>query len=183
MSSWHLLLVDLDGFKQINDTFGHHAGDHLLQVAAERMRHIAAGAGLAARLGGDEFAIALPRGLSDTRQMARTLIEAISRPVHYEGKELRIAASIGIASSVNIDQSTEEFGICKRADLALYAAKRAGKRQYRVFDATLAVSLPNAGRRKTDINPAETALGEVAERLGLAGPKNQEPNKQGYAAR
>jgi diguanylate cyclase (GGDEF)-like protein len=126
-----LLLIDLDHFKQVNDTLGHDAGDALLVETARRLRNIARKADVVARLGGDEFAILL----SDTAVPSAVDIachriqEAFDRPILYEGREMRTSPSIGVAL-FPMDGTTQDQ-LYKSADLALYEAKRSGRRTWR----------------------------------------------------
>ncbi len=121
-----LLIMDLDRFKEVNDSLGHHWGDMLLQQAAARLRESLRESDTVARLGGDEFAVILP-GIDDrdlVERMARKLLEALDRPFVIEGRILRIGASVGAAVSPvhGEDVST----LIRHADGAMYAAKRGG---------------------------------------------------------
>ncbi len=112
-----LLLVDLDGFKEINDALGHEAGDALLREVALRLTSRAGPADLIARLGGDEFAIVLASD-ADTNLVAERLRERIGEPLEVGGITLRISASIGIA------EGSDLAALLRHADLAMYEAKR-----------------------------------------------------------
>ena len=123
-----LLHLDLDNFKQINDTMGHAAGDAVLRHAAEVMRAATAPDWVAGRFGGDEFVVLIPDAPSDAelRELAQSIICNMSKPFLYEAQICNFAASIGIAvSDVGQIADAELFG---NADLALYAAKEAGGR-------------------------------------------------------
>ncbi|WP_206455609.1 diguanylate cyclase domain-containing protein [Aurantimonas marina] len=127
-----LLLVDLDGFKQVNDTYGHALGDECLKEVALRLRNACPQAELVARIGGDEFGILLGAHL-DQRAMeefARAIVEGLSRPVDRRGHSLKLGASVGIAR-VEACTPSELF---IHADAALYAAKAAGRNRFRMFD-------------------------------------------------
>lgn len=129
-----LLLLDLDGFKAINDTHGHLTGDRLLQAVARRLRECRTRHGLIARLGGDEFAVlqldtAQP---AQARTLADEIIAALRVPFGIDGKILRVGASVGI--SLLQDAAGSLDVVLQQADAALYEAKRAGKGQARVFD-------------------------------------------------
>jgi diguanylate cyclase (GGDEF)-like protein len=121
-----ILLIDLDGFKKINDTHGHAAGDQLLVAVATRLLSAVRGADTVARLGGDEFAVLLD-GMDaeeDVYAVADRLLEDIQAPVPYNGTELHPRASIGVAmwrGDINVDQ------LMHNADVAMYAAKMSGK--------------------------------------------------------
>jgi diguanylate cyclase (GGDEF)-like protein len=124
-------LIDLDGFKQVNDTRGHHVGDALLiEVAARLHRHAGDGA-IIGRLGGDEFVILIPQIANDAAMSARMtgLLAGLSLPAEIEGEPARIAASLGFATC---PANGEDFDtLLHAADEALYAAKRSGKAQAR----------------------------------------------------
>ncbi|MGX6607315.1 putative bifunctional diguanylate cyclase/phosphodiesterase [Micromonosporaceae bacterium Da 78-11] len=125
------LLVDLDGFKNVNDTLGHAAGDELLQVVAERLRGCVRDDDTVARLGGDEFAIVVRRDAADAAVMvAQRLIEAVRRPVRVGGQEVTISASVGIA---RLGDQADADELLADADIAMYAAKAAGKARHEVF--------------------------------------------------
>lgn len=121
-----LLLLDLDRFKEVNDTLGHDAGDRLLQVVAARLRGQVRQGDLIARLGGDEFAIlqADARDAEMADGLARRLVAALSQTCEIEGHRLRIGASIGIALAP--DHSVEGERLVRLADRALYRAKAEG---------------------------------------------------------
>ncbi|MDQ0571163.1 diguanylate cyclase (GGDEF)-like protein/PAS domain S-box-containing protein [Variovorax paradoxus] len=125
-----LLTVDLDDFKAVNDSYGHHAGDSLLRQAAERLRHCVRDTDFVARLGGDEFAVGLPglRRPDDAGEMARRLIAVLSQPFDMDGPSVVIGASVGI--SVAPDDGTSAYQITKASDVALYRAKAAGRGTY-----------------------------------------------------
>jgi len=122
-----LLLIDLDGFKAVNDTLGHHAGDILLHELARRMRDAVRETDLVARLGGDEFAVLL-EGMHDGEALQRLvgrLLADLAQPVDCEGSPAAVSASIGIALAPE-DGATPE-GLLRCADRAMYAAKAAGR--------------------------------------------------------
>jgi diguanylate cyclase (GGDEF)-like protein len=118
-----VLLIDLDGFKPINDTYSHAAGDAVLVAVARRLESLAGESGVAARLGGDEFALALPALTSDRAalRLAGYAIREISRPIPFGEKSLRIAASVGIGLSGIAGDSVA--GLCSAADRAMFRAK------------------------------------------------------------
>lgn len=126
-----LLFIDLDGFKQVNDMHGHHAGDLLLAQAAERLRLCVRESDTLARLGGDEFTIILndAREREAVAQLAGKIVESIAQPFDLEGQSVQIGASIGIARYPDDAPSKEMLLIV--ADKAMYAAKAAGKNTYR----------------------------------------------------
>lgn len=128
-----LLLVDLDGFKAVNDTFGHVVGDECLKAAAERLAGGCGEAELVARVGGDEFAVLLGSHLDRgaVSGVARGIIERMGKPVAVRGQSLRLGASVGIAFA-GAGSPCELFA---QADTALYAAKAAGRNTFRIFKA------------------------------------------------
>ena len=122
-----LLLVDLDGFKQINDTLGHHAGDAILKSFAALVARKKGPQDLAARLGGDEFAVALPGGdLEAGRALARELLEGVKTPVEIDGAAASYGASIGVVARERSGEPME--ALVRRADEAMYEIKRQRKR-------------------------------------------------------
>ena len=133
-----LLYVDLDRFKQINDSLGHHVGDLLLQAVAQRLRGLVRGSDIIARMGGDEFAILVSamENQSDVDQLATKLVESLSAP--YAGLEgqpdlrLQTSPSIGIAFFPR--DGHDVATLCRHADAAMYASKRAGRGRYTYYD-------------------------------------------------
>ena len=126
-----LLLIDLDHFKQVNDTLGHDAGDALLVETARRLRTIARKADVVARLGGDEFAILLADTAvpSAVDIACRRIQDAFDAPIRHEGHEMRTSPSIGVALFPHDGTTQDE--LYKSADLALYEAKRSGRHTWR----------------------------------------------------
>ncbi|UIJ70435.1 bifunctional diguanylate cyclase/phosphodiesterase [Aurantimonas sp. HBX-1] len=136
-----LLLLDLDGFKDINDSHGHAVGDHCLQVIAERLNSLDAEKALVARIGGDEFAMLLAGHPSSevSRQLAEQVIVTVAKPIEWLGHTLELTTSIGITrGSDGANAGTD--GLLLEADLALYAAKDAGRNQIVMFDNSLKVA-------------------------------------------
>lgn len=127
-----VLLLDLDGFKEVNDTLGHPAGDHVLIEVAKRLRNICGRAVLLARLGGDEFVVLMngndPFAASE---LAKAVVAAISRPFEFLGKPVEVGVSIGISLSPQHSGLPDE--LLGAADLALYRAKAAGKGRFELF--------------------------------------------------
>jgi diguanylate cyclase (GGDEF)-like protein len=116
-----LLLMDLDRFKDINDTLGHQNGDHLLRDMADRLKQALPEASLIARLGGDEFAVLLAAGAEAAGQTARRLLAALRQPLELGGLTLDMGVSLGIA--VAPDHATDATMLIQRADVAMYLAK------------------------------------------------------------
>jgi diguanylate cyclase (GGDEF)-like protein/PAS domain S-box-containing protein len=128
-----LLLIDLDRFKEVNDTLGHHAGDLLFRECGARIRGMCRESDLAARLGGDEFALLVPDSPSPRAggALADKLLVAFDKPFMLEGREARLSASIGIA--VCPGDATKSDDLLKKADLALYRSKGEGRNCYHYF--------------------------------------------------
>lgn len=140
-----LLLIDLDRFKPVNDTLGHPAGDRLLKLVAERLRHLLADHEFAGRLGGDEFAILL-RSLPDPARvelLCEAVIARITEPFEIEGHLIRIGASLGSALGPRDGSSVET--LVRHADLALYRAKADGRGCHRRYAPAL---LAESNRRR-----------------------------------
>ncbi len=127
-----VMYLDLDGFKQVNDTLGHGAGDALLKTVAGRLTSTVREEDTVARLGGDEFVIALPhiRSAGDAATMAMKVIDAVSQPYDIEGQAVCMTTSAGIGIYPAHGEDVES--LMKSADMALYEAKRAGKNGYRI---------------------------------------------------
>ena len=130
-----VLMLDLDDFKPVNDTYGHHAGDLLLISVAERLSGCLAGTDVAARLGGDEFAV-LVRTVADREQIQRIadrIIATMSDPFYLDDAKINVTVSmsIGIART---DETVTLTDLMRRADSAMYSAKRAGKGQWVLHD-------------------------------------------------
>lgn len=137
-SSFGLMHIDLDYFKQVNDSLGHAAGDAVLRNVAEVLTLETRTTDLVARVGGDEFVVVLP-GLSDRivlTQIGLRIIDRISQPTDFEGNKCRISASIGLTVSTNYIAADIERMLAD-ADAALYASKRAGRSQVQFFEPQL----------------------------------------------
>jgi diguanylate cyclase (GGDEF)-like protein len=131
-----VMLIDLDHFKEINDTLGHHAGDRLLQEVAERLDATVDERDTVARLGGDEFGVLVPDcpGHDAAGAVAQTLLGQLREPFSIDGLTLEVDASIGIALSPEHGNDVEQLN--QRADIAMYAAKEGG-RGYVMFEPQL----------------------------------------------
>ena len=136
-----LLYIDIDEFKGINDSLGHHVGDELLKTVANRIRGCIKQSDLIARLGGDEFAV-IQTGVKSVADVAelrrRRIYEAIRQPYQCLGHQLSTDASIGIALAPQ--DGTELDQLIKNADLAMYAAKSGGRRTHRFFEPAMDAS-------------------------------------------
>lgn len=127
-----LLYLDLDGFKAVNDRFGHAAGDFVLRETAARIRARIREEDTAARLGGDEFCIVVDKlhGVEDATKLAESLLTAIQKPLFWEGEEIRTGGSFGIALCPQHGEVPEV--LLGRADQAMYAAKTEGRNRVRI---------------------------------------------------
>jgi two-component system, cell cycle response regulator len=131
-STMAVMVLDLDGFKQVNDTLGHDAGDTLLRMVANRLVAAVRQQDTVARLGGDEFVIALWElsQADDVARLASKVIQAVSQSYRIQGRDVNITASVGVGIYPTHGDAVET--LMKRADLALYDAKRAGKNGFRI---------------------------------------------------
>ena len=122
-----LILIDLDNFKEINDTLGHHAGDKLLREIARRLAARMVDPDLLVRLGGDEFALLITLGpVEDGRQVTKRILDRVMQPLVVDGARVRVDASAGVAE--RDDASVRVVDLLRRADVAMYAAKDAHSR-------------------------------------------------------
>jgi diguanylate cyclase (GGDEF)-like protein len=151
-----VLFLDLDGFKLVNDSLGHRAGDELLVRTAERLRGAVRDTDMVARLGGDEFVIVLDN-LDEPDQAvtaAQRVAEQLSRPFRLAGQDTVIGGSVGIA--VSSDGHTTVDDLLRQADMAMYAAKASGRNRYVAFDDSMSrqaegrLSVVNALRHALD---------------------------------
>lgn len=138
-----MLFIDLDHFKRLNDTLGHHKGDLLLKQSSTRVKGCVRESDTVSRFGGDEFVVLLSDlGASDVtvaalraRAIAEDIISALSQPQDLEGFSFRCTASVGVVLFCDAGQSVDD--LLKRADMAMYAAKSAGRNVVRFFDPTM----------------------------------------------
>ncbi|SEP26975.1 putative bifunctional diguanylate cyclase/phosphodiesterase [Trujillonella endophytica] len=155
-----LLFVDLDGFKAVNDRFGHACGDAVLRATATRMLSAVRAGDTVCRLGGDEFVV-LVEQVEDERELvllAERLVAAVSRPVHIDGVDVRVGASIGVA--VSRDGGTDTDVFFAEADTAAYRAKARGRGRAEVFDDDLRRQLSARAETEAAI-AAGLAAGEM----------------------
>jgi diguanylate cyclase (GGDEF)-like protein/PAS domain S-box-containing protein len=132
-----VLFIDLDRFKNINDTLGHDAGDHVLKEVAQRLRSCLRASDTVGRLGGDEFVVLLeepPRPLN-AAVVAQKMLVALGKPFPVQGQEFHITASIGISSYP--DDGTDMQTLMKNADIAMYRAKEQGKNNFQFYSAQI----------------------------------------------
>jgi len=146
-----IVYLDLDLFKNVNDTMGHVVGDQVLIEMARRLQHVCSNNDTLARIGGDEFMILLTK--LDTRSpletIARTLIESISEPIKLQTQEITIGASAGICRYPEHGKTGSE--LVKNADIAMYKAKEIGRNQYYVFTEELSRSLSERLQLQKDL--------------------------------
>jgi len=131
-----VLLLDLDGFKRVNDSLGHAAGDALLRVVGQRIANTVRAGETVARLGGDEFAIVIEsvRDDEDPKTLAERLLRVVSAPITVHGREVAVNVSIGIAVA---ERGDDGDAVLRSADIAMYSAKTSGKHCARVFDPSM----------------------------------------------
>lgn len=131
-----VLMIDLDRFKQVNDSLGHPVGDIFLKRVGERLLNLAAPEDFVARLGGDEFVVLRSGGREEAAAFAADAVESLSQPYLLDGVRLMIGASIGVAMAPEDGANGDE--LLRSADMALYAAKDAGRGVFRFFDYAMA---------------------------------------------
>jgi len=149
-----LFFIDLDRFKNINDSLGHGAGDQLLKVMASRLRELLRDSDLVARLGGDEFVVLLD-GTVDAAALAhvaRKALAAIAEPVLIESRSYQVTGSIGI--SLYPDDGADAATLLKNADAAMYLAKDSGKNNYQFYTAQLAAHSAQQFALEADLRAA-----------------------------
>jgi len=149
-----LLFIDLDEFKQINDSLGHDAGDQVLVEVGRRLTEVARRVDTVARLGGDEF-VMLCVHLSDDddlRLIGDRVVRAIGQPLTIAGKDLTITGSVGAV--VSADPQLHPGELLRQADVALYDAKRAGRNRFQVFDPDLHRRAPSTAGRVAELTDA-----------------------------
>ena len=135
-----LLLVDLDNFKAINDNFGHHAGDRVLQAFGDRIGSALPAGAVLARFGGDEFAVILPDiAPANAAALAGELLTLFRRPFAHDGASIDLRASVGVAGFP--EHATDAEELVKSADIALYSAKGGGRAMVRTFEPAMRATL------------------------------------------
>jgi diguanylate cyclase (GGDEF)-like protein/PAS domain S-box-containing protein len=148
-----VMFLDIDNFKNINDSLGHDAGDRLLQTVAQRIVQTSRSSDTVARLGGDEFGVLL-EGIgtpAEVQRVADALIESLGAPFSLDGREVRVTASIGVAFSAT---DTTAKALLSNADLAMYHAKAAGKNRHVAFQPQMQTLLHERLRLEADIGRA-----------------------------
>ena len=153
-----VLLLDLDDFKLVNDTFGHGAGDELLMQVGSRLAGLLRHDDTAARLGGDEFAICAEFDGSETdavTALAERVLDVFAAPFAVADTDMKISATVGIASTRSTSESNAA-DLLREADLALYAAKNAGKRTFRFYEPSLHQAVLMRVQERTELEQAIT---------------------------
>ncbi len=175
-----LLMLDLDRFKQVNDTLGHNAGDKLVQEVGERLRSLVRETDTVARIGGDEFAIVQisPKGEADVRRLCERIINIIRKPFIIGEREARVGVSIGaVFATKEVSEASE---LLRKADITMYRAKAAGRDCYRIFteamdadvqrrdqiESSLRAELRDGSRLQLHFQPVIGCRGKV---IGLEG--------------
>ena len=148
-----VLFVDLDGFKPINDSLGHAAGDLVLKEVGLRLRNVARGSDTVARIGGDEFVLLMENlsDVADSIKLAQRIVLALARPLQLVEQQVQVASSVGIAHSPAHGPSDK---LMAHADLAMYAAKVAGGNTYAVFEPEMAAHAGQQLSLKFDLSCA-----------------------------
>ena len=154
-----ILMLDLDGFKPVNDTFGHPKGDAVLKTVARRLTDVLGEAGIVGRLGGDEFGIVLhdAQNRGAVSELGDLLIARVSEPYLLDGMSVRIGLSVGGAFGPSDGDTIDD--LIKKADLALYEAKAAGRGAYRHFQTSMLTEAENRLKLEHDLRQA-LALGQ-----------------------
>jgi len=151
-----LLFLDLDRFKDINDTLGHALGDRFLQLVGERLVLLVKNRGIVARLGGDEFVVLVPRcsGKEEVRALAEELRHSVDQPYRIEGYEQYITTSIGIA--LYPEDGRSDQALIKNADIAMYHAKEQGRNAYFFYEESLEAPIRTRLAQEKELRSALT---------------------------
>ncbi|HEY0795312.1 MAG TPA: GGDEF domain-containing protein [Acidisarcina sp.] len=149
-----VLMLDLDRFKAINDTYGHHAGDETLRLTAQRITSVVRKSDTVARMGGDEFVVLLPdvENAEEAEKIAAKVVAALSVPVLLEGREIPVSVSVGICAAAG---AVDADALLRNVDTALYRAKAGGRNCFETF--------------RPDMDLAQTIAGSFLMVPGLAG--------------
>ena len=147
-----VLMLDLDRFKPVNDTYGHQGGDAVLVTIARRLEHVAGKTGLAARIGGDEFACVIEHatGSDEPVEIAEAILATVAKPVQLRGGLAEISASVGLVTSPVASSDAE--AMLRAADFAMYRAKREGRSRYCVFAAEIQAEMSERAQLELDMN-------------------------------
>lgn len=162
-----ILLLDLDHFKEINDSFGHVIGDSVLRSVAQRLQNCVRAEDHVIRIGGDEFVVLMPgmRGLGSARALAERVLASVGSPIAVAGQQLQVSCSMGCAVLCNPQETVNQ--ILARADTAMYAAKALGKNRLAWDGAGWPVPLDRDGAPGAPVDREEdgraSAMGEQLE--------------------
>jgi diguanylate cyclase (GGDEF)-like protein len=156
-----LLMLDLDRFKQVNDTLGHHAGDELIRSVGERLRQIVEPGDVLARLGGDEFAILhyCYAGTVEVSALASRIVDAIARPFRVHGNDAFVGVSIGIVLAGEAERDSRELS--RKADIALYEAKSAGRNRAAIYEEAMDELVQGRHTIEADLREALRVPGQL----------------------
>ncbi|HWA17461.1 MAG TPA: EAL domain-containing protein [Devosia sp.] len=158
-ANFAVILLDVDHFKEVNDTLGHPVGDSLLLATGERLAACLRPSDLVARLGGDEFVvIAEGAGAAEAARLAQRFHDTASAPHSIDGEQVRLGASMGIALSRG--QETDPDRLFREADIALYAAKASGRGAFRIFEPSMEAGMQERQALRADLRSA-LANGEL----------------------
>ena len=149
-----LFLMDLDDFKDINDLYGHMAGDHVIKVIAQRLSECARSPDVSVRLGGDEFAVLIRSDQKlDTEQFAQRLLDAVTRPIIWDAITLGVKASIGIViADASADSASNPIDWLRKADIAMYASKNLTKNGYLLFHPDMEIHISERKRMELELS-------------------------------
>ena len=156
-----LLMLDLDRFKQVNDTLGHHVGDDLIRAVADRLRAIIGPTDVLARLGGDEFAIlhACYAGTVEVTALAQRIVDSIAKPFRIQGSDAFVGVSIGIVVAGSGQRDSRELS--RKADIALYEAKSAGRNRAAIYEEAMDEQVQNRHTIEAELREALRSPGQL----------------------
>lgn len=156
-----LLYLDLDRFKQVNDTLGHPVGDKLIREFSARLRAFVRSGDMVARIGGDEFTIMLTNitRRADVESLCERIVESVRKPFDLDGNRIFVGVSIGVALSPG--DGVDRINLLRKADIALYNAKSAGRGRYAFFDASMEDAVRFRREIEGDLRAALQAEGEI----------------------
>ena len=155
LSRFALLLLDLDGFKDINDLYGHSAGDQVLSTLANRLTAGLRGGDMAVRLGGDEFALLTePASGDNLDHLAQRILALVAQPLDCDGRPLEVRSSLGILDVQSAEGNDAPEDLLRKADIAMYAAKQSGRNGYRYFNEAMQKGLSERKALEDDLRAA-----------------------------